>query len=122
MIELGKVQPTEPMTLPTACQWLGQHTGRVPATSTMWRWCLKGVRGGTRLECFRVGGTTYVTPAAIRRFIERTSAATAVDVSPAGVSVRDEGQVVEHRAEQVAAAQRRLADICKPRKRGRRSR
>jgi len=122
MIQLDKVQPTEPMTLPAACQWLGQRTGRVPATSTMWRWCLKGVRGGIRLECFRVGGTTYVTPAAIRRFIERTSSATAVEVSPAGVSVRDEAQVVEHRAEQVAAAQRRLADICKSRKRGRRPR
>lgn len=122
MIQLDKVQPTEPMTLPTACQWLGQHTGRVPATSTMWRWCLKGVRGGIRLECFRVGGTTFVTPAAIRRFIERTSATTAVDVSPAGVRVRDELQVVDHRADQVAAAQQRLADICRPRRRGRRPR
>ena len=119
MIQLDKVQPRDPMTLPTACQWIGQRTSRIPATSTMWRWCLKGVRGGIRLESFRVGGTTYVTPAAIERFIERTSA-TVVDVSPAGVSVRDESQVVEHRAEQVAAAERRLADICKPRKRGRR--
>jgi hypothetical protein len=122
MIQLDKVQPTEPMTLPTACQWLGQHTGRVPATSTMWRWCLKGVRGGIRLECFRVGGTTFVTPAAIQRFLERTSATTAVDVSPAGVRVRDELQVVDHRADQVAAAQQRLADICRPRRRGRRPR
>jgi hypothetical protein len=39
---------------------------------------------------------------------------------PAGVSVRHEAQVVEHQAEQVGAAERRLADICKPRKRGRR--
>ncbi len=122
MIQLDKLQPAEPMTLPVACQWLGQRTGRVPATSTMWRWCLKGVRGGIRLECFRVGGTTYVTPAGIQRFIERTSATTAVDVSPAGVSVRDEAQAVDQRAEQVAAAHRRLADICKPRKRGRRPR
>ena len=119
MIQLDKVQPREPMTLPTACQWIGQRTGRVPATSTMWRWCLKGVRGGIRLESFRVGGRAYTTPAAIERFIERTSATT-VEVSPAGVSMLDEGQVADRRAQQVAAAQQRMSEICKPRPRGRR--
>lgn len=119
MIDLGKLQDRDPMTLPTACQYIGQVTGRVPATSTAWRWCLKGVRGGIRLDSFRVGGTTYVTPEAIKRFIERTSA-TPVEVSPAGVSVLDEGQVADRRAQQVAAAQQRMSEICKPRPRGRR--
>jgi hypothetical protein len=118
MIRLDCLQPTEPMTLPAACQWLGQRTGRVPATSTMWRWCLKGVRGGVRLESFRVGGTTYVTPAMIQRFIEATSssATAATSMSPA-TDVEGQG---DERHRQIADAQRRLADICKPKPRGRR--
>jgi hypothetical protein len=116
MIRLDCLQPTEPMTLPTACQWLGQRTGRVPATSTMWRWCLKGVRGGVRLESFRVGGTTYVTPAMIQRFIEATSATTPADVAAMPATGDDS------RAKQVAAAQSRLKDICAPKRRAARRR
>jgi hypothetical protein len=119
VIHLDQVQPGEPMTLPTACQWLGQLTGRVPATSTMWRWCLKGVRGGIRLESFRVGGTTYVTPAMIQRFIEATSSSSKAAVAASSSATGIEGQADERRR-QIADAQRRLADICKPRARGRR--
>jgi len=118
MIRLDRVQPGEPMTLPAACQWLGQRTGRVPATSTMWRWCLKGVRGGVRLESFRVGGTTYVTPAMIQRFIEATSSSATGAAGASCAPAVDEGSR-DDRRRQIDEAQRRLADICKP-KRGRR--
>jgi len=119
MIRLDCLQPSEPMTLPTACQWLGQRTGRVPATSTMWRWCLKGVRGGVRLESFRIGGVTYVTPSMIQRFIEATSSSGSGGVASTAsmTNVESEG---DERHRQIADAQRRLADICKPRARGRR--
>ena len=40
------------------------------ATSTLWRWATRGVRG-TRLDVVRVGGVTYTTAAAIREFIEQ---------------------------------------------------
>lgn len=110
-----------PMTLPTACEWIAQMTGRpVPATSTIWRWTLKGVRGGVRLESFRIGGTTYTTPEMIGRFIEQTSQAVVVaNVSPDGITVsvvgtRDDQH--QRRREQIAAAQGRLREICAPKR------
>jgi hypothetical protein len=122
MIRLEAQDNRRPMTLPAACEWLGRQTGKVPATSTMWRWALKGVRGGVRLESFRIGGTTYTTPAMIERFIERTSQAVVVaNVTPTGVEVvgHDGDREDEQRRQQIAAAQSRLKEICAPRQRGR---
>lgn len=125
MIRLDVTDTKRAMTLPAACEWLGQHTGKVPATSTMWRWTLKGVRGGVRLECFRIGGTTYTTPEMIERFIARTSqGVVAANVSPAGVEVSIAGDLDrqdEQRREQVAAAHQRLKEICAPKRAARRS-
>jgi len=125
MIRLDTTDTKRPMTLPAACEWLGHHTGKVPATSTMWRWTLKGVRGGVRLECFRIGGTTYTTPEMLQRFINRTSqGVVAANVSPAGVEVSMAGELDrqgDRRREQVAAAQQRLKEICAPKRAGRRS-
>jgi hypothetical protein len=125
MIRLDTHDTKRPMTLPAACEWLGRHTGKVPATSTMWRWTLKGVRGGVRLESFRIGGTTYTTPEMIERFIVSTSQrAVAVNVLPAGVEVSTAGDLDrqdEQRREQVAAAHQRLKEICAPKRAARRS-
>lgn len=112
-----------PMTLPAACEWIARQTGRpVPATSTVWRWVLRGVRGGVRLESFRIGGTTYTTPEMIGRFIERTSRSTvAVDVSKAGVEVSgasDHDRHAEVRREQINTAHKRFKEICAPKRRG----
>jgi hypothetical protein len=121
MIRLDVSDTNRPMTLPAASEWLGRQTGKVPATSTVWRWALKGVRGGVRLESFRIGGTTYTTPKMIERFIERTSAAAVVaNVSPAGIEVigcEQSGQD-DLRREQIAAAQSRLKEICAPKRHG----
>lgn len=123
MIRIDTHDTKQPMTLPAACEWLGRHTGKVPATSTVWRWALKGVRGGVRLECFRIGGTTYTTGEMICRFIERTSqTAATVDLSPAGVEVLTSGTPCrqgDQRREQIAAAHQRLSEICAPTRRGR---
>lgn len=125
MIKINTHDASRPMTLPAACEWLGRHTGKVPATSTMWRWTLKGVRGGVRLECFRIGGTTYTTGEMIHRFIERTSLSpVTVDVSPAGIDVSTAtGRVRQDddRREQINAAQQRLKEICAPKRAVRRS-
>jgi hypothetical protein len=112
--------PQQAMTLPAAREWIARQTGRpVPATSTMWRWTLKGVRGGVRLESFRIGGTTYTTPEMIGRFIERTSQAVVVaNVTPAGVEVTSGDRADDVRRKQIAAAQSRLKEICAPRQRG----
>ncbi len=52
---------------------LAQREG-VNAT-TIWRWTLRGVRGGIRLESFIVGGRRYTTEQAFTRFVERITAA-----------------------------------------------
>jgi hypothetical protein len=122
MIRLDTAKAEGPMTLPQACQWLGEQTGRTPATSTMWRWVLRGVRGGIRLESYRVGGTSYTTREMVQRFIDRTSqSAVTVNVSPAGVIVTSDPTSVDddHRREQIAVAQERLAEICAPKRKPR---
>lgn len=51
---------------------LSEHANRLPnrpATSTLWRWGKKGVRG-VRLETIRIGGTIYTSDEAIARFLE----------------------------------------------------
>jgi hypothetical protein len=122
VIRIDNAKHEGPMTLPQACQWLGEQTGRTPATSTMWRWVLRGVRGGIRLESFRVGGTSYTTREMVQRFIDRTSQSTAtVSISPAGVIVTSDPTAADddHRREQIAVAQERLAEICAPKRRPR---
>lgn len=120
MIELHEADRRRVMTLPAAAEWLGERTGRVPATSTLWRWTLKGVRGGVRLESFRVGGTTYTTPEMIRRFIERTSQpVVAANGSPAGITVTTAGDPAADRRAQIDAAEARLHEICAPKRRHR---
>ena len=122
MIRIDNAKHEGPMTLPQACQWLGEQTGRTPATSTMWRWVLRGVRGGIRLESFRVGGTSYTTRVMVQRFIDRTSQSPAtVTVSPAGVIVTGDATLDagDHRREQIAVAQERLKEICAPKRKPR---
>ena len=125
MIRVDDCDRKRPMTLPAACEWLGRQTGKVPATSTMWRWTLRGVRGVLRLESFRIGGTTYTTPEMIGRFIARTSpAVAAVTVTPDGIecsATADAGCRADERRLEIAAAQDRLKEICAPKRRGARA-
>lgn len=122
MIRIDNVQHDGAMTLPKACEWISRQTGRTPATSTMWRWVLRGVRGGIRLESFRVGGTSFTTPEMVQRFIDRTTqSAVIVNVSPEGVVVPGNTTAGDddHRREQIAVAQERLAEICAPKRKPR---
>jgi hypothetical protein len=122
VIRIDNAKHEGPMTLPQACQWIGEQTGRTPATSTIWRWVLRGVRGGIRLESFRVGGTSYTTREMVQRFIDRTSqSAATVSVTPAGVIVTSDHAASDddNRREQIAVAQERLKEICAPKRRPR---
>lgn len=51
-------------------------TGRRPHLSTVMRWCKNGLasRSGAKLECISLGGRYVTSVAAVRRFIELTSA------------------------------------------------
>ena len=46
-----------------------------PSSATLWRWVNRGVRGGIKLEVLRAGAKVYTSEAAIRRFLERQTAA-----------------------------------------------
>ena len=64
------------------------------ATSTLWRWATRGLRG-TRLDVVKVGGVTYTTAAAIREFIERTNSAANSQQSPSSPSRRSQRAVAD---------------------------
>jgi hypothetical protein len=52
-----------------------------PSIPTLWRWRQKGVRG-VRLETITVGGRTYVSRAAIEKFIAGTTTAASGEPAP----------------------------------------
>jgi hypothetical protein len=118
MIRLDDGRHGGAMTLPKACEWIGERTGKTPATSTIWRWTLRGVRGGIKLESFRVGGTTFTTPAMVAEFIERTSFAEPFRLPERSQAVELD---VETRRQEIAAAQDRLRAICAPKRMPRQS-
>lgn len=118
MIRLASEKTRQALTLPEACKWIGQRTGKTPATSTAWRWALRGVRGGIRLEVFRLGGTTYTSPELIERFMEATTGTVKVESATATTTPVE---TVDHetRRREIAAAQEQLRQLCQS-KRGRR--
>ena len=116
MIRLDDSQQRKALTLAEACQWIGERTGKTPATSTAWRWVLRGVRGGIKLDSFRIGGTTFTTPEMIRRFIDRTSATVSTtSTSP----MSNAPAAVDHdaRRREIAAAQEKLRQLNAPQRR-----
>ncbi len=120
MIRLANANARQALTLPEACKWIGQRTGKTPATSTAWRWVLRGVRGGIRLEVFRLGGTTYTTPDFIERFMEATTGTVKVESATAATTPVE---TVEHetRRREIAAAQEQLRQLCQSKRDRRRA-
>jgi hypothetical protein len=64
------------------------------ATSTLWRWATRGVRG-THLHVVKVGGVTYTTAAAIRDFVEQTNSAAGTQQPPSPPSRRSRRAVAD---------------------------
>jgi hypothetical protein len=60
------------VTLQEARSELYKLTGRRPDKATLYRWCLKGVRG-TKLEHVRLGDRMFTSLQALTRFIEARS-------------------------------------------------
>ena len=60
-----------------------QRTGRKPSPATIWRWCKKGLRGGSiRLQAIYHGGYWQTTDAAFNEFLKRQTDA-ALSQAPA---------------------------------------
>jgi len=57
------------------------RTGRLPSTTTMYRWINSGCRG-VRLETVVILGRRYTTDAAVLRFIARLSGGNVREPSP----------------------------------------
>lgn len=41
-----------------------------PAIATRWRWCLRGLRGGVKLETILIGNRRYTSKEAVTRFVQ----------------------------------------------------
>jgi hypothetical protein len=101
------------MTIPQAATFIGRLTGKKPNVSTIWRWCLKGVRG-VILESIRVGGQRFVSRAALARFIEQSTARGSNDQRPPAhppTVVPSSSQRSGRRREEIEAARRRLDEL-----------
>lgn len=94
------------MTIPQAATFIGRLTGKKPNVSTIWRWCLKGVRG-VILESIRVGGQRFISQAALARFIEQSTARGSNDPRPPSspsAEVPSSSQRSDRRREEIEAA------------------
>ena len=65
-----------------------RRTGRRPSPATVWRWCRKGVRGGSvKLQAVFHGGCWQTTPEAFDQFIaDQTAAALSLHDEPKDVT------------------------------------
>ena len=111
---------TEPLLpLPAVVKLIDRMGGQRPHVSTIIRWCLRGCKG-IRLESVCIGRTRYVRRSALEQFIGRltdgeTQTTTVTPSQPAaqathhGCSSNPRQQAFrERRAQEIAAAKRRL--------------
>jgi hypothetical protein len=81
---LGKRPLHELLSLSAAADLLPNQ----PHVSTLWRWCLRGIKG-VRLRTVFVGGRRYTTPAYLIEFVSRLSGP-CVEVPQPAASFRSE--------------------------------
>ena len=105
------------MTLPDAAAYLGRLMGGKKCNvSTVWRWCLKGVKG-VRLESICVGGKRFVTTAGLERFIDRRTRAQEPPVVAITIDPRTSPELTRdknRRRAEIDAARRRLDELAGP--------
>ena len=70
----ARILTEDVLTLQDARRELVQVTGRRPDKTTLYRWCLKGVRG-TKLEHIRLGDRILTSRQALTRFIQSRTVA-----------------------------------------------
>lgn len=76
-----------------------QRDGRGPDLTTLWRWCLHGVRGGAiKLASWQIGRLRVTTEQAVREFLAALNSAPLPDAG-------------EQRQARAKAAQARLAKV-----------
>ena len=108
MIDLNQ---EELLSLSEACAALPRIDGKRPHTSTIWRWCRKGVRG-VRLEHVRLGHRICTSREALNRFANALARA---DAASNGSSTTEsptfpKSAPERHRARAVAEAEASLEE------------
>lgn len=71
------------LSLADAAQTVPAPDGKHPATSTLWRWCRRGVRG-VRLEYVRIGRRIFTSRESLTRFANRLAQRDAAEEEVAG--------------------------------------
>jgi hypothetical protein len=90
------------LSLSRAARSLPSRSGkRGVSTSTIWRWCARGIRG-IRLETILIGGIRYTSAEALQRFFSATTAAAD------GTAISTATPISRQRA--IAAAERELSE------------
>lgn len=69
------------LSLSEASRLIPLHGGRHPHTSTLWRWCRRGLKG-TRLEYVRGGRAILTSEEAVGRFLNRLAEMDDLDFTP----------------------------------------
>lgn len=115
-MQLTQLEYERPISLADACKYLGDVTGKRPAVTTVWRWCLKGCRG-VRLESVCIGGRRYVTIPAIERFINRSNQPAEPAAPPAAPLSKTEAAFLAMRRAQKDVAMRTLDEMLGPKRR-----
>jgi hypothetical protein len=119
-MKLRDLREDQPLSIRDAAELLGKLTGRKPNVSTLWRWCLKGVKG-VHLESICIGGKRFVTATAIENFIEASTMArpgqTTQHPTPAAPPSPGKGMLGhvmrngDRRRQEIEAVRRRLDEI-----------
>lgn len=73
--EMIDIENESILSLTEATKVLPSIDGRRPHVSTLWRWAMKGIRGGVRLETARLGRRVITSKEALQRFIVALSEA-----------------------------------------------
>jgi hypothetical protein len=121
MMDLDEVGREGAISLSQAAAFIGEVTGRRPASTQVWRWAAKGLQTGARLEAFQMGSKWLTTRSAVRRFLQgvrpvggeavsRGGRAPAVASSPA-IQRHADRFSVEARRRQIEDARARLSGM-----------
>ncbi len=97
-----------PISLTAAARNLPKIDGKRPHTSTIWRWCRRGIRG-VRLEYAKVGGRIVTTSRCLNEFAARLAAADDPPTRPAFPAPTPRKRTEAQRQRDIAKAERELS-------------
>ena len=101
------IRQERPLSLCEAARTLPTIDGRRPHTTTVWRWCRRGVRG-VKLEYLRIGRRVCTSYEALGRFAQRLAAADEKIEPISAPSRSTTSRTEQQRQKDIEAAEREL--------------